>query len=74
MCLIWCGKNLQAPGSLPLNNIPFQFIQGILIFIMFIPPLFITYGINKDNNIKVNFDDSFFLVINVHSIIASFHF
>lgn len=35
MCLIWCRKNLQAPGSFPLNNIPFQFIQGILIFIMF---------------------------------------
>ena len=41
---------------------------------MFIPALFITYGINKDNNMKVNFDDSFFLVINVHSIITNFHF
>lgn len=35
ICLSWCGKNLQAPGSLPLNNTPFQFIQSILIFIMF---------------------------------------
>lgn len=35
MCLSWCGRNLQAPGSLPLNNTPFQFIQSILIFIMF---------------------------------------
>lgn len=34
MCLNWCGKNLQAPGSL-LLNIRFQFIQSILIFIVF---------------------------------------
>lgn len=35
MYLSWCGRNLQAPGSLPLNNTPFQLIQSILIFILF---------------------------------------
>ena len=35
MCLSRCGKNVQASGSLPLDNNPFQFIQSILTFIMF---------------------------------------
>lgn len=44
-----------------------------LILVVFIPPQpFIIYGINGENNIKVNFDDSFLLVINIHSIITNF--
>lgn len=35
MCLSGCGKTFRLPGSSPLNNTPFQFIQSILIFIMF---------------------------------------
>lgn len=42
---------------------------------MLIPPQsFMVYGINQDSKVKVNFDDTFFLVINSHLIITNFYF